>query len=328
LSFAFSSAWAGILRAGSPDVIVATSPPLTVAATMAVLAAFHRVPAVFEVRDLWPETAIEAGILTSKPLIALSYKLERLAYRRAAWVNVLTPAFQEAVISRKGVPADRVSMIPNAADLDLMRPGPRENAVRQRLGLQGKFVVSYFGAHGKLNHLSQLLDVAERIRTSHPDVRILLVGEGMEKQMLVAEGRRRCLDNVLFLDPVAKEQVVDYINASDVCTAVLLRRDVFRTVYPNKVFDYMSCARPTIIGIDGVARKLVEDGGAGLYAEPENTDAFIEALLRLKGAPALRDRMGQSGYDYVRRHYTRERLAERYLAILERLAARKAAARD
>jgi len=319
LSFAFSSTLAGVLYASRPDVIIATSPPLTVAPTMWLLSVFHGVPGVFEVRDLWPESAIDTGVLTSRPLIWLSYRLEALAYRRASWVNVLTPAFEETLVARKGVPPRRISMIPNGADLDIMAPGPKDNQVRRRLGLEGKFVVSYFGAHGRANRVGQLLDVAERLKGTAPDVRILLVGDGMEKPALVEDARGRGLDNVIFVDSVPKAQVCDYINASDVCTAVLMKNDTFKTVYPNKVFDYMSCKRPTIVAIDGVARKLVEDAGAGLYAEAENPEAFIRATMTLKNDPALMTEMGERGYSHVREHYSRDGLARRYLAVLERL---------
>ncbi|MFW6154900.1 MAG: glycosyltransferase family 4 protein [Planctomycetota bacterium] len=320
LSFALSSTFAGLVRADRPDVILATSPPLTVALTMRALKLFRRVPCVFEVRDLWPETAIDTGVMTSRPLIWLSYRLEAMAYRAARWINVLTPAFVDALVEKKGVSPERISMIPNGADLDLMQPGERNNPVRRELGLEDAFVVSYFGAHGRANRVGQLLDVAERVKLSAPEVRFMLVGDGMEKPGLVDDARRRGLDNVVFVDPVPKARVSDYINASDVCTAVLMRNDTFKTVYPNKIFDYMSCARPIIVGIDGVARRLVTDAGAGLYAEPENTDAYVEALLALRNEPARRDAMGRCGYAYVREHFARDCMAQKYLEVIESIA--------
>ncbi len=322
LSFAISSTYAGLFKTGRPDVIVATSPPLTVAKTMSWLKFWRRCPAVFEVRDLWPESAIDTGVIQPGRLADMLFRLERKAYRRADWINVLTPAFEAALIEKKGVDPARISMIPNGADLDIMRPGERDNQVRRDLGLNGKFVVSYFGAHGRANRVGQLLDVAEKLQSTHPDVRIMLVGQGMEKPQLVADARHRGLDNVIFVDAVPKEQVCHYINASDVCTAVLMRNDTFKTVYPNKVFDYMSCKRPIIIAIDGVARKLVEDAGAGYFAEPENPDAFVDALLRMKDDPEGMRRMGESGYAYAAGNYSREAMARKYLEILERLVGR------
>ncbi len=320
-SFAVSSTIAGLLRAKRPDVIIATSPPLTVATTMRWLSLFRRRPAVFEVRDLWPESAIDTGVIQPGRLANMLYKLEAKAYRRAKWINVLTPAFEQALIERKGVAPEKISMIPNGADLDIMTPGPLDNHVRAELGLTGKFVVSYFGAHGRANKVGQLLDVAEKLKDPHPDVRLMLVGDGMEKPGVVEDAKKRGLDNVVFVDAVPKDRVCDYINASDACTAVLMRNDTFKTVYPNKVFDYMCCKKPIIIGIDGVARKLVEDAGAGYFAEPENADAFIDALLRLKNNPDEMRRMGDSGHAYAAGHYSREAMAGKYLGVLERLSA-------
>ncbi|MHB0956090.1 MAG: glycosyltransferase family 4 protein [Pirellulaceae bacterium] len=319
LSFAVSSTYAGLFKADRPDVILATSPPLTVAMTMSWLKFWRRRPAVFEVRDLWPESALDTGVIQPGRLADMLFRLERKAYRRADWINVLTPAFEQALVEKKHVDPTKISMIPNGADLDIMIPGERDNQVRRELGLNGKFVVSYFGAHGRANRVGQLLDVAEKLKSSAPDVRIMLVGDGMEKSQLVEDARRRELDNVIFVDSVAKERVCDYINASDVCTAVLMRNDTFKTVYPNKVFDYMSCRRPIIIAIDGVARKLVEDAGAGYFAEPEDPAAFVDVLLKLKDEPEARQRMGESGYRYAAEHYSRKAMAQKYLEVLERL---------
>jgi glycosyltransferase involved in cell wall biosynthesis len=320
LSFTLSSTYAGIVHASRPDVVIATSPPLTVGPTMWLLSVLRRVPAIFEVRDLWPESAVDTGVLTSKPLITLSYKLEALAYKKARWINVLTPAFERALIEKKGVSPDRISMIPNGADLDIMTPGPKDNRVRNELGLKGKFVVSYFGAHGRANRLGQLLNVAEGIQESMPDVRLMLVGDGMEKPGLVKDAKRRGLENVIFVDAVAKDKVCDYINASDVCTAVLMKNDTFKTVYPNKIFDYMSCERPIILAIDGVARELIETAGAGIFVSPEDPDQFSRAILRLRDHPSLAKDMGIAGRTFVEADFSRESLARRYLSRIQAVA--------
>ncbi len=323
LSFAVSATYAGLLKADRSDVMIATSPPLTVAMTMNWLKFWNRCPTVFEVRDLWPESALDTGVIQPGFLANRLFRLEKKAYRRADWINVLTPAFERALIEKKGIDRRKISMLPNGADLDIMVPGEKNNHVRRALGLEGKFVVSYFGAHGRANRLGQLLDVAEKLQNTEPDVRIMLVGDGMEKPQLVENARSRGLNNVVFVDSVPKSTVCDYINASDVCTAVLMRNDTFKTVYPNKVFDYMSCRRPIVIAIDGVARQLVEDAGAGYYAEPENPDAFVAAVLKLKSDREACSRIGDSGYRYAAEYFSREAVAKQYLAILEKLVAAK-----
>jgi glycosyltransferase involved in cell wall biosynthesis len=316
ISFAISSIYAGLFKVGRADVVICTSPPLTVGLTGWFLSRTKRIPMVFEVRDLWPESAIDTGVLKNNVLIKFSYWLERLSYKSASWINVLTPAFEEALITRKNVKPDRISMIPNAADLDIFKPGEKMNWVRQKHGLGDKFVVTYVGAHGVANHLIQLLEAAKLLK-EHKDIVFMLVGSGMEKPMLVQKAAELGLDNVVFVDSVSKDVIVDYVAASDVCTAVLKKVDTFKTVYPNKVFDYMSAKRPIIIAIDGVARKLVEDAGAGLYVEPENAKEFAEAVLRLKQDKEFCQRCVESGFEYVVKNFARDRLADKYLAVLK-----------
>lgn len=324
LTFLFSGLAAGVMKAPRPDVVLATSPPLMVSVIMWLLSAYYRVPAIFEVRDLWPDCIIDMGLLTSRLVQRIFFKLEWIGYHRSRWINVLTPAFERWLVERKGIRPGLISMIPNGADLDLMSPGPRDNWVREKLDLDGKFVLSYFGAHGWANRLDQLLDLAGLIKDDMPDVRILLVGGGAEKPALQERAEREELDNVVFVDPVPKEQVGDYINASDVCTAVLQDGPHGPTVYPNKVFDYMSCGRATLIGVKGVARKLVEDANAGLYAEPENPADLKRALGDLRADPERTAEMGRNGLEFVRKHFARDVLAERYLEILTHLAERAA----
>jgi len=325
VTFTVSSIVAGILHAPKPDVIVATSPPLGVALTMWALSAWYRVPAVFEVRDLWPDCLAAEGLLANRLILRLLYKLEWIGYHRSRWVNVLTPAFERWLLERKGVPRSRISMIPNGADLDLMRPGPKENAVRRRLGLEGKFVVSYFGAHGRANALGQLLDAAALVKDEMPDVRFMLVGDGPLKKDLVERAKREGLKNVVFVDAVDKARVADYINASDVCTATLMGIEHYKMYYPNKVFDYMCCGRPILIAIDGVARELVERAKVGVFAEPENPQSFRRALAALRDDPDLARRMAENGPPFVREHFSRETLARRFLEIVLDVAAKRSA---
>ena len=316
LSFALSTVIAGTFKVKSPDVVLCTSPPLTVGLTGWLLSRIKRVPMIFEVRDLWPESAIDTGVLTSKPLIKLSYWLEKKSYKSSSWINVLTPAFETALIEKKNIRPDRISMIPNGADLDIVKPGILENHVRDELRLQGKFVVTYLGAHGRANCLIQLIDAAEKLK-DHDDIRIMLVGDGMEKPMLKEEVQKRGLENIIFVDSVSKEAVVDYTSASNVCTAVLKKVDTFKTVYPNKVFDYMSAKKPIILGIDGVARKLVEDANAGIFVEPENAEEFANAVLKLKDNSELCRNFGEEGYRYVQKNFDRKVLADKYIEIIE-----------
>lgn len=283
LSFTVSSFWAGVFLAGKQDLILASSPPLSVGISGILIALFKRAPFVFEVRDLWPESAIETGVLKNRWLIKSSFWLEAWIYRRAEKINVLTPAFKQRLIEVKGVAAAKIIMIPNGADLDIFLPGDKDNWVRKEYHLNNKFVVMYMGAHGVANDLSVFVELARELQ-GYKDLLFMLVGDGMEKPMLVRKAREYGLRNVIFVDSQPKSRIVDYCNAADVCSAVLRGVDIFRTVYPNKVFDYMACAKPVIVAIDGVARKLVEDARAGVYVQPEHIRTTLPLSLEISPA--------------------------------------------
>lgn len=317
-SFTFSSLWATLFKVKKHDVMIVTSPPLFVGITGIITTILKKVPMVFEVRDLWPESAIDTGVLKSKFLIKAAYLVEKLSYRYAKKINVLTPAFREALITKKNIDEDKIIFIPNGADLDIFAPGQLNNWVRKKYKLENKFVITYLGAHGVANNLISLLKVAEACR-SIPEIVIMLVGDGMEKAHLQKVATEMNLTNVLFVPPQPKSKIPDFCRASDICTAVLKKVDTFKTVYPNKVFDYMSCAKPILIGIDGVARELVEESQSGYYVDPENPGDFKEKILELMNNPDLREELGLNGYSYVKEFFSRDSLAKKYELELNKL---------
>ncbi len=319
-SFTFSSIWAGIFHVGKPDVIIATSPPLTVGFTAIVLSFFKRTPFIFEVRDLWPDSAIQSGVLKNKLLIKLSYWLENVSYRKAKKVVVLTPAFKKYLL-RKGIAEEKITFIPNAADLDLFKPGNKDNWVRKKYNLGKKFVVLYTGAHGKANALHQLIETARLVK-GYKDIVFMLVGDGMEKPQLKKMTEEYSLNNVIFVDTQPKEKIPDYINAADVCVAVLKKLDIFKTVYPNKIFDYMACGKPIIIGIDGVARELVEKAECGIFAEPENPEKIKDTVLLFYNNKNLRKMYGNRGRKFVEEQMNRKIMAEKYKELLKNVSQR------
>ena len=320
-AFLFSAATA-VLRAERPDAIVATSPPLIIAlpAVFAARLRWRRVPWVFEVRDLWPESAVTTGVLSRKsPLTRLLYAVERWAYRFADRINVLTPAFEQDIVRRALAPASKISMIPNGADVDRFAPGPMQNDVRREFGWGERFVVLYAGAHGRANAVGQLVAAAELLR-NRPDILIATVGDGNERAATEADARARNLNNIVFLGSQPKGRMADFVNAANVGAAVLQNNPTFRTVYPNKVFDYMACARPTLLAIDGVARTLVcDEAQAGLFVEPENAPAIAEGIRLLADNPALCAEMGARGRAWVEANASRRALAHRYLDLLSQL---------
>jgi glycosyltransferase involved in cell wall biosynthesis len=306
---------------GRFEVLLVTSPPLFVAITGIIASKLKKIPFVFEVRDLWPESAIDTGVLTNKNLIRAAFWLEKKTYQNARMINTLTPAFQKKIIEQKNIKASKVIMIPNAADFSisdsiLMRFN--RNAFRQSIGMSDKFVITYVGAHGVANHLQQILDSAELLKDTK--AAFLLIGDGMQKPWLKEEAKNRnLLEKVHFIDSVSKEKIFEYIIASDAGTSVLKKVDTFKTVYSNKTFDYMACKRPVLMAIDGVSRELVEKADCGFYVEPENPVDFAEKVKLYLADPTLGTMHGENGYVFAKEHFDREKLALQYLEELNKI---------
>ncbi len=314
-SFMLSSLWAGLfIVRGKYDLILVTSPPLFVGVTGYILSRLKRIPLIFEIRDLWPESAIDTGVLTNKWMINLSLAFESFIYKKAKRINVLTPAFYSTLLDKKGVPADKLIMIPNAADFalsdDLLQNFDSET-FRKENHLEDYFVITYVGAHGVANHLDQVLDAAEFLADTN--VLFLLIGQGMEKARLINDAKRRGLNNVRFLDSVPKQEVFKYILASDMGASILKRVDTFKTVYSNKTFDYFSCKKPVLMAIDGVSRQLVEDANAGVYVEPENASAYNVIIREYLKDPQRLIHEGENGYQFAKSNFDRQILAEKYI---------------
>ncbi|HEY8400799.1 MAG TPA: glycosyltransferase family 4 protein [Cytophagaceae bacterium] len=321
-SFVFSSIICGLFYARKKyDLVLVSSPPLFVGITGLVLSKIKRIPFVFEIRDLWPESAIDTGVLTNKTIIRLAYWFEKTVYKNARLINTLTPAFQKKLIEDKKVPAEKVIMIPNAADFSIAEKVAAQfdvAAFRKENGWDGKFVITYVGAHGVANHLIQMVEAATLLK-ERQDILFLLIGDGMQRELLIQEAQKRSLSNIRFLKSVPKADVFKYILASDMGASVLKNVETFKTVYSNKTFDYMSCKKPVLMAIDGVSRELVEVADCGVFVEPENARQIAEVVTLYCGNPEKVKTQGMNGYNYARQYFDRNFLALTYLKELEKL---------
>ncbi len=318
-SFLFSSVWVGLFKDKNKyDVILVTSPPLFVGITAYVLSRVKKIPYIFEVRDLWPESAIDTGVLTNKFIIKLAYWVERFLYKHARLINVLTPAFRTHLIEEKGIDPSKIIFVPNAADFSLSEKLLKDfdaEEFRRSLGWQDKFVITYVGAHGVANGLQQVLDAAEQMRGSN--VLFVLIGNGMVKEDLVAEAGKKDLSNIRFLPSVPKAEVFKYILSSDMGASILKKVDTFKTVYSNKTFDYMACKKPVLMAIDGVSRQLVEEANCGMYVEPENPDEYKRVINTYIADPLLLKQHGENGYVFAKNKFDRKVLATQYISHVE-----------
>ena len=322
LSFTASSLWAA-LRAGPVDLVMGTSPPIFQAVSAWLVAVVRRRPLLLEIRDLWPEFAIDIGVLKNRVLIWLARRLEGFLLARATHIVVNSPAYRDYLLA-KGVSETKISFIANGVDCAMFTAQSVESSVRRQFGLDGKFVATYAGALGMANDIDTILEAARRLRDDRK-IHFLIVGDGKERHRLQSLAEAEGLTNVTFAGPRPKSEMPAILAASDACLATLKDIPMFRTTYPNKVFDYMAAGRPTILGIDGVVRDVLEAASGGIPVPPGNAAALADALRYLAQNPVHARDMGASARQYVRRHFDREQQATELANLIDRLSFERAA---
>jgi colanic acid biosynthesis glycosyl transferase WcaI len=319
-SFACLAPVFGWKEIGHPDVIIVESPPLFDAIAGRMLAWRKRCPFIFTVADLWPEAAIQMGALRNRVLIHLAEWLEWSTYQRASLVWVVTEWIRDILIKR-GLSPERIFLLTNGVDITKFRPLPKAQA-RAELGWDDRFTALYAGTQGPSQGLTTLLRAAEQLR-DHTDIRIVLVGDGADKADLVAEAQRCGLRNVTFLDPQPHDSMPLLLAAADACLVSVLKTPFTEGDLPSKMFEAMASARPILLGIDGLARRLVErEAGAAVYFEPENASELAVAILYLREHPEEAELLGQRGRAFVEERFNRDHLTtileERIAMLLEK----------
>jgi glycosyltransferase involved in cell wall biosynthesis len=314
-TFWLSSSLRG-LKLERPDVLIATSPPPLVALAGAWLARRHHCPFVFEVRDLWPESLQAVGFTGLSRWVA---GLARFLYRRADHVVAVSPGFCAPMQQDWKVAPERMSVVENGVEADRFTPEGGDGDVRREFELDGRFVVSYIGTVGLAHGLGTVLDSAERLQQTLPSAVLLIVGDGADRERLQVEAQRRGLSNVRFSGLQPRERIPAFIRASDACLVLLKRSALFRTVIPSKMLEFMACARPVIVGVEGQARKMVQESSAGVFIEPENTAELVDAVVSLQRSPETCRQYGAAGRRYVLANYSRSVMAAKYLDVLRGL---------
>jgi len=317
-SFCVSAASTGLFLS-RPDVVIGSSPQLLVAVAACFLARCKRAPFVFEVRDLWPESLAAVGVGDTDSL--LHRALGRIAgflYRQADRVVVVTSAFEDYLVGHWHVPREKISVVENGVETQLFSPLEGRD-LKRSLGIEDKFVVSYIGTMGMAHRLETILEAAASLQHTNPDIIFLLIGEGAEKARIVALAKERDLGNIQFLDQQPRDKIPGYIAASDACLVLLKKTDIFKTVIPTKMLEFMSCARPVILGVEGQAQNILREARAGIAIEPESASELVTAISRLKSNPEKCREFGESGREYILRKFSRQRTAEKYIRELERM---------
>jgi len=315
-SYLVNAIIAGMLLAkGTYDVVFASSPPLLVGWAGLVLSRWKKSPFVFEVRDLWPESAIKLGELSNRLAIMGATWIEEASYKEAKKIIVVTNGIREHLIER-GVPIEKIEVIPNGSNTEIIKfsPDGRER-IRRQLGLDEKFVAIYAGIHGVAQGLETVIEAARMMR-DRSDVLFLFVGEGPQKSRLQSLASGYNLSNVIFLPEQPQEVISEYLSAGDVALVPLRKVDLFKNALPSKIFDAWACERPVLLGVEGEAKYVLEKAGGGLFIPPENPREMVSALQKLNSSPELRRTLGRNGRLFTHQYYSRQAQAEKLSTIL------------
>ncbi len=321
-SFCMSSSVTGLLKAApKPDVVIATSPPLFVPVAGSWLGYWKRVPWIFDVRDLWPESLTAVGAGDERSMLHRSLcRLASFLYQSCSKVVIVSPAFKENLVTRYGVQESKIAVIENGVDQDMFAPADHNGDMRSQFGLNGNFVVSYIGTLGMAQGLQTLADAATLLERKSPETTFLIAGGGAEAEHLERVIRARKLKNVRLIGVQPRNKIPDLIRASDACLVLLKKSDVFKTVIPTKLLEAMSCARPVIAGVDGYARKIVSTAQCGIVFEPEDASGLAQAATFLGSNPQICSTWGANGRKQILQQYTRKKTADRYLELLTQIA--------
>ncbi len=322
LSFMVNAAFAGLFEKGPFDFIFATSPPLFVGAAALAISYLRRIPLVFEVRDLWPESAVVLGELKNPTAVKLATKLEEACYRRAVKIITVVEGLRKKLIERN-VPNEKLILIENGANTELfdLRKEARER-LRIELGLSDKFVVIYAGIFGIAQGLESVIEAA-RILHENTQIHFLMVGEGPKKEEILALIQEYHLSNVTCLSEQPREIIPDFLSAADAALVPLRKHALFQAALPSKMFDAWACRKPIILSIEGEAQALLENVKGGLAIPPEDVYALVNAILHINSLPvAERETMGENGRALTQKFFSRQSQAAKLAIELEKTFAK------
>jgi glycosyltransferase involved in cell wall biosynthesis len=307
-------------RAGPADIVVGSSPPLTIGLAAWLMARRRSVPFVFDVRDLYPDVALALGVLRPGPVARGFQRLAAFTYRRAAAVVTATRSLA-AALREQGVPAAKVSAIPNGANTERFTPAPGDPALRERYGIpHDRFLLGYVGLMGRLHGAGVIVGAAEKLREERR-IHFLLIGEGADRAPMESRAAAAGLENVTFGASVPPEEVPRVLNACDAGIATLRGVPLSRGALPVKVFEMMACGLPVALAGWGECEAILRDTGAGVVVPCEDADGLAAAVRALAADPVAARAMGEKGRAFVEAHYDRRKLADDYLKILERTIA-------
>lgn len=302
------------------DAVVAVCPPLTNGLSAYWVGKLRRVPYVYYIQDLYPETAIELGYIKNALLIRIARSMADFIHSRAGRIAVISNGFRDAVTAR-GIPDARVSIVPNWVDVERFDPRVDASVLRRTLALEGKFVVLFAGTIGLAQGIETVLPRAAELLKDEPGIAFVVLGGGLRKQAVEDECRARGLTSVRFLEPQPHEEMPLHLAAADAYLIHLRDIPLYRITIPSKTYECLAMGRPLLMGVEGEAAAVVERAGAGLSFRPGDPDALASAIRKLARDPDLCAQMGGRGRDYAAHYHSRRTITGAFIRETERLTA-------
>jgi len=304
VSFALSSAGFAPFLLKRPDVIYAKHPPLTIGLPAVTLSKLWRIPMIYRVVDMWPETLRATGMVSSDRAYDLINDLGRFIYRNSSEISVISPGFRANLIE-KGVPPKKVQVVSDWVDSELYHPAEPDPVQAEELGLAGKFNVMFAGNIGVAQGLDTVLESAV-LTQDIKNLQYVFVGDGVELQRLKDIARERGIENVRFLGRFPVEAMSGLYAHADVLLVHLKDDPLFRITIPHKIYAYLASAKPILVAVRGDASDVVIGVGAGLACDPENPQALATAVREFVAMPQKqRDEMAAAGLYAARECYSR-----------------------
>ncbi|HEY8892357.1 MAG TPA: glycosyltransferase family 4 protein [Clostridium sp.] len=317
LSFTFSSVFQGAKHIEKQDVIITESPPIFLGFSGYVLSKLKKAKYIFNISDLWPESAIKLGVLHNKLFIKMAVWLEEFCYRRAAAVTCQTQGIVDDIVGR-GFDKNKVHLLTNGVDTDLFKKENRDEDFRNEIGIENKFALCYAGIHGLAQGLQVIINAAEIVKDEE-NIQFVFVGDGPEKQDLINMVKEKDLKNVTFLPLQPKTNMPKIVASMDAAIIPLKKLELFKGALPSKMFETLASEIPIILPVQGEAAKLINNANAGIVVEPENPKEIAEAVLKLYNDIELRNKLGENGRAYVMENYARENITRKLEKILTNL---------
>jgi len=299
------------------DLVFVSSPPLFVGGIgITIKKLFPKIKFIFEVRDLWPDVAVEMGELNNPKFIKLSTKLAKECYILADSVIPVTYYFRDE-INKKGVNINKLNVVRNGTDINNWSRVQDTTDLEMKYNPDNKFVVMYAGNLGLAQGVETILQAANILKDTK-DIQFLIIGDGPEREKLHSIHKELHLTNVVFIEEQPREEIARFLSIADCGIVPLIKSNVFKGTIPSKLFDYLACEVPVLIGVDGEARAILEESEAGYFYEPEEHNDLTEKIMLLKNREDL-SQMGKIGRRFVEKYYDRKVLAAKIETIISNL---------